>query len=134
MNRLITTPPIPAASKGGAFVQELHLVEGDAAIATARWHAPATSGEGVAQLLDLSVIEVHRRQGHGGRLLREIIAQAASYYRARGSKLRRVWLAVEQKQQVIARAFLTAHGFHHIATVKDVLKEQDLMIYSKSFD
>lgn len=134
MTTLTVQPPIDTAPRSGPFIQALRLGPEDAPAAVAHWHAPANLSEGVAQLLDLSVSPVHRRQGHGGRLLREVIAQASAYYRSRRSKLRRLWLAVEQKQQVIARAFLTSHGFHHIATVKDVLTDEDLMIYSKSFD
>lgn len=134
MSTLTTEPPILAAPKGAPFVQRLQLGPNDAPIATAHWHAPANLSEGVAQLLDLTVSPAHRRQGHAGRLIREVTSQASAYYRSRKSKLRRLWLAVEQKHQVIARALLTSHGFHHIATVKDVLKDEDLMIYSKSFD
>jgi ribosomal protein S18 acetylase RimI-like enzyme len=134
MSTLTIQPPVVSALKGAPFVQHLRLGPEDAPLATAHWHAPANLSEGVAQLLDLAVSPTHRRQGHAGRLIREVIVQASAYYRSRRVKLRRLWLAVEQKHQVIARAFLTSHGFHHIATVKDVLKDEDLMIYSKSFD
>jgi hypothetical protein len=35
---------------------------------------------------------------------------------------------------VIARAFLTAQSFHHTSTLKDVLRDEDLLIYVRAFD
>jgi len=62
------------------------------------------------------------------------MAQGREWQRRRGSKLRRVWVGIEQKSQVIARAFLTSRGFHHIATVDELYRDQELMVYVKSMD
>jgi ribosomal protein S18 acetylase RimI-like enzyme len=105
----------------------------DRAVLTLR-HFSECSYEEIAQILDLGVIESHRRCGFGGQLFREMWSQIARYFQLSHVKPRRVWVAVEQKSQVIARAFLTRHGFHHVATIENLLIKQDAMIYLKSFD
>ena len=62
------------------------------------------------------------------------IEQAASYGNARGVPTRRLWVSVEQKTQVNARAFLTRHGFHHVATIHELLAKQDALVYLRSLD
>ncbi len=122
--------PAPQSSSG--FVQSITLREGTQTIGTARWHAPS-SEDGVAQLLELATWPPHQRRGHGRQLLLAVIGQAREHFHSRGLKLRHMWLGVEQKSQVNARAFLTANGFHHVSTVQDLLRKQDLLIYIKSF-
>jgi hypothetical protein len=56
------------------------------------------------------------------------------FAQAQKLRLRRLWVSVEQKTQVIARAFLTQHGFHHTATMKELLADQDALIYVRTFD
>ena len=51
-----------------------------------------------------------------------VVEQARPFFKSRGAKLRRIWLAVEQKTQVIARSFLMKHNFHHTASVSELLK------------
>ena len=99
----------------------------------AAWYAPATD-VGVVQLVDLSIADADRRQGHASALLGEVIAQSRALCRQRGVPFRRLWVAVEQKSQVLARAFLTRHGFHHTATIPELMKKQDLLVYVKSLD
>jgi GNAT superfamily N-acetyltransferase len=84
--------------------------------------------------LDLTVFPPHQRVGNGKRLLDAVIAQGRELQRRRKTKLRRVWIGVEQKSQVIARAFLTSRGFHHITTVDELYRGQELMVYVKSMD
>jgi ribosomal protein S18 acetylase RimI-like enzyme len=35
---------------------------------------------------------------------------------------------------VNARAFLTRHGFHHVATIKELLAKQDALVYLLALD
>ncbi len=98
-----------------------------------------TASAGVLQLLDLNVIEPHRRRGHGRRLLEKVAIEAKRRAGAGGGDggdggLRRIWCAVGQKTQIRARAFLCGCGFHHVATVQDLLAGEDLLIYIKSYD
>ncbi len=134
MLTISATPPLPRQADACPFLQSLTLADGPARIALARWHATSSAAEGVVQLLDLYVEPPHQRRGHGARLLREVIEQATAYFMLHGTKLRRVWAAVEQKKHVNARAFLTAHGFHHITTMGDLYRAQDLLIYTRAFD
>jgi ribosomal protein S18 acetylase RimI-like enzyme len=115
------------------FFQRLELREGGVAIATAHWHVPVGK-EGVAQLLDLTVVPEHRRKGHGSTVLIAFKEQAAAYGKASGIPTRRIWVAVEQKTQVNARAVLTRHGFHHVATIKELLAKQDALVYLLALD
>lgn len=129
-------PPLPAkVAADMPFVQTIQLCSaGGAVLATAVWICPAGAPDGVVQLLHLYVDPAHRRQGLGQRLLDVCIQQARAYHRLRGVSFRRLWALVEQKSQVIARAFLTQHGFHHTATVQNLHKKQDGLIYTRTFD
>jgi len=125
-------PPI-AHPSDQPFLQRIDLIEGSSTIATAHWHAPVGL-EGVIQLLDLTVIPEHRRKGQGSTLLTAFIEQSVLYGKTTGILTRRIWMSVEQKTQVNARAFLTRHGFHHVATIKELLARQDALVYLKSLD
>jgi GNAT superfamily N-acetyltransferase len=124
-----------------AFVQDapvgettsLRLTFAGQAIGEASWTLTGPVADGVVQVVRFTIDEVHRRQGHGGRMMKELVAQTRRALAAKGSKLRRVWVAVEQKTQIHARAFLTQQGFHHVTTVENLLKRQDLLIYVKSY-
>jgi len=126
------SPPISRPPEQ-PFLQRIDLREATATIATARWHVPVGQ-EGVAQLLDLAVIPEHRRKGHGSTLLGAFIEQAVLYGQFARVPTRRLWVSVEQKTQINARAFLTRHGFHHVATIKELLAAQDALVYLKSLD
>lgn len=125
-------PPLSKAAPPGPFMQALHLSEGAEPVGAARWHCPSVH-QGIIQILELGVNPAYRRRGHAGRLVKEVFAQARAHHRNSGARLRRAWLVVEQKEQVIARAFLSKHGFHHVATMKDMLADGDLLIYTLAF-
>ena len=128
-------PPLPRAGSNSdqPFLQRIVLFDGSGELARAAWHT--TGRDGVVQLVDLVVAPQHRRRGHGAQLLNVVVEQTRSFFRLRAPQaLRRIWVNVEQKNQVIARSFLTRHGFHHIATIPDVARNQDLLVYVKSFD
>ena len=124
-------PPV-ARTVSGPFVQTIQLMQDGAVVGTARWHS--TGLDGVVQILDLIVAEKLQRVGNGRRLMQAVVQQANLMCAARGQKLRRMWIAVEQKSQIIGRAFLTGQGFHHVGTVEELLKRQDLLIYMRTFN
>jgi ribosomal protein S18 acetylase RimI-like enzyme len=126
-------PALPSKPTTDGFLQTIELFDGKTPIARSRWHAPAGEA-GIVQILDLSVDQRVHRRGHGGQLLREVIAQARKHFATQGVRFRRAWVNVEQKSQVKARAFLTQHGFHHVATIPNLLKRQDVLVYSKGMD
>ena len=134
MLKTIVTPPLPAAATAGPFVQTLTLANGPTVIGMTRWHTSASVAEGVVQLLDLYVQAPHQRKGHGGRLFKEVVAQATAYFKLHRGKLRRVWVAVEHKQHINARAFFTSQGFHHIGTMKELYRDQEQLLYTRAFD
>lgn len=116
------------------FVQELVLTDAfGKSLGYARWHAPEGT-DGIVQVLDIAIHPQHQRQGHGSVLMRRIYAEAKSLFSQLGLPPRRIWLAVEQKRCVNARAFLSRHGFHHVSSIKNALLKQDVLIYLKSFD
>ncbi len=116
------------------FVQELILTDPSGkSIGYARWHAPEGT-DGIVQVLDIAIVPEHQRQGHGSVLMRRIYAEAKALFTTAGLKPRRIWLAVEQKRCVNARAFLSRHGFHHVSSIKNALLQQDVLIYLRSFD
>src|SRR4051812_34954401 len=129
-------PPLPSRlppHEREGFFQTIQLRDGDELLATARWHAPMGQ-QGVVQLIELVVAPAHCRHGHGSSLLREVIQQATALHKLKKLRLRRLWVSVEQKTQVIARAFLTQNGFHHTATINELLADQDALVYVRTFD
>lgn len=131
-------PPLAKSSPAGtptvAFSQSITMIDGEQTLGVARWHSPADAQAGLVQVLDLTVAPSHQRKGNARRLLDTVIEQSRELHRRRKAKLRRVWIAVEQKSQVIGRAFLTGRGFHHVSTASGLYRDQDLMVFVKSLD
>jgi GNAT superfamily N-acetyltransferase len=109
------------------------MTEAGEEVGVARWHVADVSS-GVVQFLELTVREPARRQAYGRRLLDVTVAQARQYFASRKVRLRRGWVVVAQQKQVVARAFLTGAGWHHVATIPNLLKGDDALVYSKGFD
>ncbi len=109
----------------------VRLLDDDRPIGHAAW-AVTDPVEGLIQLLRLEVDPAHARRGFGRHLLHGL------YDHARGqlapAPLRRVWIAVGNKAHVVARAFLTGEGFHHVGSNAGLYRDQDLLLYVKSFD
>ena len=108
--------------------------EGQAPIGTAIWQSDTASDDGVAQILDFNITPAVFRQGNGKRLLASLVTQMLAYHRSRNLPARRLWILLRQKRHVIARAFFASQGFTHIATVKEVLRDEDGLIYVRTFD
>ena len=123
----------PTAPRAG-FIQTIRMLENDRSIGLARWHAADDSPDGVIQILDFNIEPAYRRQGHGKRLMAALVDECLAYSRARRQPLRRLWLTVRQKKQVIARAFMLSQGFSHIATIRDLLEGEDALVCIRTFD
>lgn len=108
--------------------------EGEKLIGTATWQSATASDDGVAQILDFNIATSLCRQGNGKRLMAALIGQSAAYHRQRSIAPRRLWILLRQKRHVIARAFFTSQGFTHISTVKELLWEEDGLVYIRTFD
>jgi GNAT superfamily N-acetyltransferase len=130
----LINPKAAEGEAGNAFVQTIELRENGVLLGRAIWAAPSDLSQGVAQIVDLTVPEDRRRKGFGSQLILAVVEQARPFFKARGAKLRRLWLSVEQKTQVNARAFLMKHNFHHTASVSELLVKQDALIYTRAFD
>jgi ribosomal protein S18 acetylase RimI-like enzyme len=124
-------PPLPPAAVADSFVQTIRLTDGDQLLATARWIAP-TSSVGSVQLLELHVDPKVRRAGHGRRVMQQLLDQAVKYHAARRLHLRRIWVGVGHKSQVIGRAFLTGEGFHHVGSAGGLFGDEDMLVYVKA--
>lgn len=136
MSTLRVFPPVPAARSKStqAFGQQVELLEGDDVVAHGRWLCSADISEGVVQILELTVSPTRARRGHGRQVMSAITEEAKRYFESRKVRLRRIWIAVEQKRQVIGRSFLMKFGFHHVGTVHEMLKDEDMLIYMRTFD
>jgi ribosomal protein S18 acetylase RimI-like enzyme len=127
-------PPLPTKLIADAsFLQEIRLTEAGKTVGRAIWHTPE-GREGVVQLVELRVDPSQRRRGLGSQLIQAVSQQIAALHKLRRVPARRLWVCIEQKTQVIARAFLTRHGFHHVSTTENLLKDQDALVYIKAFD
>ena len=115
------------------MLQTIRLSEGKLEMGVCRWHAVGVA-TGVAQILDLTVHLPHRRQGFGRKLMSCAVDQMLAWHRGHQRPLRRVWGAVRQKEQVVARAFMLLHGFNHIGSVHDLFTDEDALIYVRTFD
>ena len=89
-------------------------------------------GEGLVQLLSITIDPAHQRRGYGRRLLHGLYDAARG--QLEGVPLRRVWVCAGNKAHVIARAFFTGEGYHHVGSNSGVWRDQDLLVYVKSFD
>jgi len=126
-------PPILTKKTERPFTQTITLRDGDREIGRAAWNATFPN-EGIVQILELAIDPKFRRAGHGRQLLHELIAQARILHQHRKQNLRRLWIGVGHKTQVIGRSFLTGEGFHHVGSTCGLLADQDLLIYVKSLD
>jgi N-acetylglutamate synthase-like GNAT family acetyltransferase len=124
----------PAVEKRplGPLSQTIKLKLDDQVIGTAHWFTTGTDGH--VQLLHLDIDPKHRRQKRGTKLYQEVVAQARQFFQSHQQPVRRVTVQIEQKSQVIGRAWLTTLGFHHVGTTRNVLNEQDLLIYLLGLD
>ena len=126
-------PPLPTGPIDG-FIQTVFLHEDKQPIGHAKWHVVGDGSTGIAQLLELTITPPHRRAGHGQALLTATLEQIRKFFRGKKLPPRRVWMNVNQKDQVNGRALLTEMGFHHVATIGALLKDQDALIYVLSLD
>jgi GNAT superfamily N-acetyltransferase len=125
-------PPLPPLAPD-AFVQTVHLSEEGERIGAATWVIPDIEA-GVLQILTMEIAQPHRRRGHGKRLLSEVLKQGNALCKTRKRKLRKSWMLLRHKGQVVGRSFLTGQSFHHVTTVSHLLKDEDGLVYIRAFD
>lgn len=124
--RYIASPPASIKTPV-PFIQRIDLFDGDQPIASASWFT--TGNDGVVQLLDIRVIPELQRKGVGSSLFKQVQREADAFLRARGTYLRRVIAQTEQKSQIVSRAFFTRMGFHHVQTIANTLRNEDILVY-----
>jgi ribosomal protein S18 acetylase RimI-like enzyme len=129
----ICNPSLPTTKTADVFVQTIQLLDGDRQLGRAIWTGTHPQ-DGVVQIVELWIDPAVRRRGHGRQLFRELISQARQFHQPHKQILRRLWVGVAHKSQVVGRAFLTSEGFHHISTTGGVFQDQDQLIYVKSLD
>jgi GNAT superfamily N-acetyltransferase len=110
--------------------RRLELLEAGRPVAYIQTHLTAPPFASL-QILHIEVVPERRRSGLGSQLLTAAIADAATLLGK--TKLRRVHTATAHKSHLHFRAFLTRHGFHHTATTTGLLKDEDLLVYIKSY-
>ncbi|HEV7301327.1 MAG TPA: GNAT family N-acetyltransferase [Tepidisphaeraceae bacterium] len=125
-------PPLPPVAPD-AFIQTVYLVEEGTRIGAATWVIPDIDA-GVLQILTMEIVPAHRRHGHGKRLLSEVLKQGNALCRSRKRKLRKSWMLMRHKGQVVGRSFLTGQSFHHVSTISHLLKDEDGLVYIRAFD
>jgi ribosomal protein S18 acetylase RimI-like enzyme len=125
-------PALPPVAPD-AFVQTIRLADEGKPVATATWSLPAIDAA-VLQILTFEVAKDHRRHGHAKSLMTEMLRQGTLLCKSRKKKLRKAWILVRQKEQVVGRAFLTGQSFHHVATLPNLLKDEDGLVYVRAFD
>jgi ribosomal protein S18 acetylase RimI-like enzyme len=125
-------PPLPPTAPN-AFVQVVRLTDEGQPIGVAVWSLPDIDA-GALQILTMEIYAPHRRRGHGKRLLSEVLKQGNALCKSRKRKLRKAWMLVRQKGEVVGRSFLTGQSFHHVTTVSHLLKDEDGLVYIRAFD
>jgi len=134
MANLRFSPAVSREKSGIGFLQLIELVEGEEVVGHARWMCWGEIGQGVAQILELVVTPAQGRKGHGRILMNAVTEQAREYFKLRKVALRRIWIAIAQEGQVIGRSFLMKFGFHHVGTVHELLADEDLLVYMRTFN
>ena len=125
-------PPLPPVAPN-AFVQTVRMTDEGEPIGYATWSIPDIDA-GVLQILSMALLPAHRRRGPGKRLLREVLKQGHARCKSRKRKLRKAWMLVRQKGQVVGRSFLPGQSFHHVSTISNLLKDEDGLVYIRAFD
>lgn len=133
MIQTTTEPALPAKPDDRPFVQLVRMVDDGVPIAHGYWHGSPTR-LGAIQIVDLYVEKSYRRKGMGRLMLKAILEQATEYHRRQRRTLRQIWFPIAQKSEIVARAFLAEHNFHHVATVSEVLRDEDILIFKRSLD
>ena len=108
----------------------VRLLDGERLIGRATF-VVTDAAEGLVQLLSIEIDPGEQRRGHGKQLLRGVYDAARGEL---GRPPRRVWVSTGNKVHVVARAFLTGEGYHHVGSNGGIYRDQDLLIYVKSFD
>ena len=135
MDDLFYEPPLPPKLSADGFTQGIRLLDKSGkTLAFCRWHARPGEADGVIQMLELHVASERTRQGIGGILFDALVRQGRAYFAKRKTRLRRVWVMLDQKTQMTARAFVNDHGFHHVASVPNLLTNQEGLIYTLGLD
>ena len=124
----------PVASPEAGMRQAIRMLEGEKLVGWAAWHSPLDSEDGVIQILEFGVVEGCRRRGNGKQLMGALVRETLAYQQSRKVPPRRLWVLLRQKRHIIARAFFASQGFTHIATVKDLLTDEDGLAYIRTFD
>ncbi len=88
--------------------------------------------DGVIQIIDIQIDPSLRRIGHGSTLFVEGLRQASLLLAP--ALPRRVVVLLGQKSQLLARAFILRHGFHHIKTLPSLGANEDVMVYVKGLN
>jgi GNAT superfamily N-acetyltransferase len=130
---IVSDPPVPPKIADRLFTQTILLKDENRALGRAVWSATAPT-QGVVQILEFWIDPSFRRRGNGRRMMRGLIEQARILHNIRKEPLRRLWVGVGHKTQVIGRSFLTSDGFHHISTTSGLMLNEDQLIYVKSLD
>ncbi len=130
---IMPDPPVPTKISDRLFVQTILLKDEDRTIGRAVWSAAAPT-QGVVQILEFWIDPAFHRKGNGRRLMRGLVEQARVLHSIRREPLRRLWIGVGHKSQVIGRSFLTCEGFHHVGTTCGLMDGEDLLVYIKSLD
>ena len=131
MRQFVFEPPLSQPRSSEQFLQRVSLQDGRRELGSARW---LDCGDGVVQLLNLSIRPELERKGLGKELLDQVLTQTREYCRLNNIRLRRIWMRVDQKTQVRGRAFLTQAGFHHTSTITGLRTGQDDLVYVKGMD
>jgi ribosomal protein S18 acetylase RimI-like enzyme len=121
-------PPCPSESIPGPFIQTIRSEH-----AVLVWSSTDIAG-GVAHVLSVEVDPKHRRRGHGTAIAKAMQSQAALLFKAHGVRFRRVVMMTNQKTHIHARAWLTKLGYHHIQTLTNVAKGEDVLVYLLGMD
>jgi ribosomal protein S18 acetylase RimI-like enzyme len=124
----------PAVANTDGFLQTVRLHVDGKVIASARWHVLPGTPDGVAQIVEFHVLPPYQRRGHGKRLMTALIEQVRAYHQIRKIPLRRLWIGLRHKSHVVARAFFASQGFTHVGTAKDLLLDEELLIYLRAFN
>src|SRR5688572_14710347 len=95
-------PPVSTAAPNG-FVQTIRLTVAGKPVGQSRWHVSGDGHDGIVQILELTVGINHRRQHHGQALYDAMLKQVAKFFKAHKIRPRRIWMNLEQKDQVVGR-------------------------------
>lgn len=121
------------ATQLATLMETILCIQNDSLCGTISWAVRGGMDDGVVEVVGLGIRDQYKRQGLATKLVEEAIRQAQAIFSAKNYKLRRVFLFMEQGNE-IARQFYNKQDFRETATIPSFYPSDGASIFIREFD